>query len=106
MELVDEVYRLSREFPSDERFALTDQIRRAGVSVPSNIAEGHGRNSPGDYTRFLRMAAGSLREVETQIEIAVRQQMVNRDDAILAFRLCIECTKIVRGLTRSITTKP
>lgn len=106
MELVDEVYRLSREFPSDERFALTDQIRRAAVSVPSNIAEGHGRNSPGDDARFLRMAAGSLREVETQIEIAVRQQMVNRDDAILAFRLCIECTKIVRGLTRSITTKP
>jgi len=103
MDLVDAVYDLSIKFPPDERFALTDQIRRASVSVPSNIAEGHGRHSSGDYVRFLRMAAGSLREVETQIEIAVRQQMVNRDEAIPAFRLCVETTKILRGLISSQT---
>lgn len=101
MDLVDGIYDLSKRFPADERFALTDQMRRAAVSVPSNIAEGHGRYSIGDYLRFLRIAAGSLREVETQIEIAVRQGMVSRDEAIPAFRLCVETTKVLRGLIRS-----
>jgi len=70
MELVTEVYRLSKTFPKDELYGLTSQLRRCAVSVPSNIAEGHARNSSGDYARFLRVACGSLYELETQIEVA------------------------------------
>ncbi len=70
MELVTEVYRLSKGFPREEVYGLTSQLRRCAVSVPSNIAEGYARNSGGDYAPFLRVASGSLYEMETQIEVA------------------------------------
>ena len=70
MELVRVVYRLSKDFPSDERYALTDQLRRAVVSIPSNIAEGCGRTSRKDYAHFLAIARGSLYETMTQLELA------------------------------------
>lgn len=70
MELVREVYRLSKQFPADERFALTDQLRRAVVSIPSNIAEGNGRAGNKDYAHFLSIARGSLFETMTQLQIA------------------------------------
>jgi four helix bundle protein len=69
---VTEVYKLSEQFPKSEGFGLTSQIRRASVSIPSNIAEGSGRNSTKDFIRFLHISSGSLSEVETQIEIAKR----------------------------------
>ena len=69
-ELVKSVYVLTRKFPTDERYALTDQIRRAVVSIPSNIAEGYGRASNADYAHFLAIARGSLYETLTQLEIA------------------------------------
>ena len=72
MELVKMVYRLMRNFPSDERFRLCDQLSRAVISVPSNIAEGNGRESKSEYARFLGIARGSLYETETQLEIAKR----------------------------------
>jgi len=72
MSLVQDVYRLVRQFPPDERFALGEQLRRAAVSIPSNIAEGFGRDTHKDFARFLVQAHGSLFEVETQVEIAVR----------------------------------
>ena len=72
MNLVRMVYRMSKTFPPDERFALTDQLRRAVVSIPSNIAEGNGRGTSKDYAHFLNMARGSLFEVRTQLELAVR----------------------------------
>ena len=70
MELVRVVYRLSKSFPPDERYALTDQLRRAAVSIPSNIAEGCGRASKKDYAHFLSMARGSFYETMTQLQIA------------------------------------
>ena len=72
MSLCEKVYNLIRFFPADERFALCDQLRRAVVSIPSNIAEGNGRDSKSEYARFLSIARGSLFEVQTQLELAER----------------------------------
>ena len=70
IELCLSLYRLTREFPREETYGLTSQLRRAGVSVPSNIAEGFGRRSRSDYKVFLRMARGSVLEIQTQLLIA------------------------------------
>ena len=70
MELVTDVYRVTSDFPKYELYGLTGQIRRAAVSVPSNLAEGHGRTSRREFHQFIRQARGSLVEVETQLEIA------------------------------------
>jgi four helix bundle protein len=72
MDLVAEVYKQTASFPNEERYGLTSQIRRAGVSVPSNIAEGHARSYTGDYIKHLAISLGSLAEMETQLEIAKR----------------------------------
>ena len=77
MELVEIVYRLMKSFPADERFRLCDQLSRAVISIPSNIAEGNGRESKAEYARFLGIARGSLYETETQLEIAKRLGYVN-----------------------------
>jgi len=70
MTLVTEVYQVTRGFPKDELYGLTAQLRRAAVSVPSNLAEGHGRNSRREFHQFVGQARGSLTELETQLEIA------------------------------------
>ena len=79
MTLVTEVYTVTRSFPSDEIYALTSQLRRCAVSIPSNIAEGYGRNSTGDYKRFLQIAVGSIFELQTQIEIAVNLKYLSSE---------------------------
>lgn len=76
MALVECVYRLSAAFPADERFGLAQQLRRAVVSIPSNVAEGAGRSSTGELGHFLGIALGSAAEVETQLELAVRLKFV------------------------------
>ena len=72
MTLCQEVYSLIRQFPQEERYALCDQLRRAVVSIPSNIVEGNGRDSRAEYARFLAIARGSVFEVQTQLELAER----------------------------------
>ena len=70
IKLVTRIYEVTRSFPKEEAFGLTSQMRRCSVSIPSNIAEGHGRNSTGNYLRFLQIATGSLCELQTQLVIA------------------------------------
>ena len=77
MDLVIESYKLTQKFPATERYGLVNQIRRSAVSIPSNIAEGHGRQYLGDYLRFLSIANGSLKEFETLMLIAIRLAYVS-----------------------------
>jgi len=72
MKLAELVYAFVRQFPAEERFVLSDQLRRAAVSVPSNIAEGFGRETKADFLHFLAMSRGSLYELKTQVELAAR----------------------------------
>jgi four helix bundle protein len=100
MDLVEAVYRMSASFPSDERFGLTAQIRRAVVSVPSNIAEGAARRSRTELLQFLHVARASLAEVETQMQIALRLGMVTSIDnaAETADRVFAKLNAMIRSL--------
>lgn len=102
VELVEEIYKLSAIFPSDERFGLTSQIRRAAVSVPSNIAEGYGRRRRAQYLHHIDIANGSLAEVETQLIIAGRMGFIEKDQAQKAWSLLQETGKMLTGLIRSL----
>jgi four helix bundle protein len=84
MELVRDAYRLTESFPAAERYGLTSQIRRAAVSIPSNIAEGQGRLTKGEFRQFLGQARGSLYEVETQLQLAGALGFMPKD-AVAAF---------------------
>lgn len=79
MELVEQVYHLTRKFPKEELFGLTSQMRRAAISIPSNIAEGHTREHRKEYLHHLSIVQGSLAELETQLEIATRLQYCSRE---------------------------
>ena len=70
MDFVTEMYSITKDFPDEEKYGLSSQLRRASISIPSNIAEGFGRKSDGDFARFLSIALGSNYEVQTQVEIA------------------------------------
>ena len=101
MDFVEAVYLVTREFPADERYGLTSQLRRAAVSVPSNIAEGQGRGSDPELVRFLRVAHGSLRETETQLLIAQRLGYLDATGTGPLFALCGEIGRLIQGLIKS-----
>jgi four helix bundle protein len=105
MELVEQVYRATRRFPRDECYGLTNQLRRAAVSIPSNIAEGQGRGIGGEFAHHLRIANGSRQELETQLMIARRIDYM--DDATLADVLALtsEVGRLLTGLHRSVANK-
>jgi four helix bundle protein len=105
MKLVELVYAITKHFPSDERYALTSQLRRASISVPSNIAEGYGRHSTADYIRFLQIALGSAYELETQLELSVRLQLAGVDEVKDALELCTEIEKMLVALSSKLRTK-
>jgi four helix bundle protein len=101
MDLVENVYRASRGYPKDEQYGLTSQIRRAAVSIPSNVAEGQGRGGDPEMVRFLRIAYGSLREVETQTLIAQRLGYANHDQTQMIMDMAAEVGRLMNGLIRS-----
>ena len=102
LEFAEGVYEATRGFPSDERFGLTAQLRRSAVSVASNIAEGQGRFTEGDFHRFLSIAHGSLREAETQLTLAVRLRFLDDATASSLLQLAGETGRLINGLARSL----
>lgn len=105
IDLVQGVYELTREFPSDERYGLTSQMRRAAVSIPSNIAEGHARDSTKDFLRFLSIVQGSKAELETQLTLAERLGYCNQEQTAPSLDKLSEIGKMVRGLQKSLRSK-
>ena len=102
MDLMEEVYRITVSLPKEEKYGLISQIRRAAVSIPSNIAEGFGRTGRDDFLRFLDMALGSTNEVETQILIMIRLKMRTQNDTNKAIGLIQEIQRILKGLIRGV----
>ena len=102
MELTVQIYKITECFPDDERYGLTSQIQRSAVSIPSNIAEGHGRVYRKDYVRHLSIARGSLAEVETQLAIAVRLEFVNRNQALPLWAMAQDVGKMLNRLIQSL----
>jgi four helix bundle protein len=102
MELCKCVYSLSALFPDAERFGLTSQVRRAVVSVPSNIAEGYSRRSRHDYIRFLDIARSSLAEVQTQVMLAGELGMVSTEQSRPSLEKADSCSRVLFGLIRSL----
>jgi four helix bundle protein len=102
MKLVRDVYTLTKKFPQEEKFGLTSQIQRAVVSIPSNIAEGHGRYSKAEFANFVSIAHGSLNEVRTQIRIAQMLNYISETEANDIVAKCITIGKIIGGLMKSL----
>ena len=103
MGLVTAIYRETAIFPKDELFGLTSQLRRASVSIPSNIAEGQGRLSEKEFRFFLGQARGSLMEVETQIQIAENLGYLNQESKLKLLDMCAELGRVVNGLLSSLS---
>ena len=100
--LVVHVYALLKKFPKEEQYALCDQLRRAVVSIPSNIAEGMGRISDKDRAHFLEIAYGSLMEVNCQLDVATRLEYITRDELIEMDEECVQLARMLSGLRASI----
>lgn len=103
--LAVDIYRVSATFPTAERFGLTQQIQRAAVSVPSNIAEGRGRGTARDYRNFLFYARGSAHELETQLEIAKLLGYVSIEDAARLTAATNRVQRLINGIIRSIDAR-
>ncbi len=102
MELVEDVYKITKAFPKSEMFGLTDQMRRASISIPSNIAEGNGRQHSKEYVNFLYIALGSLLELITQTELAKRLDYINSQQSTLIAERCTRINKMLRALIKAI----
>ena len=105
MTLAESCYRLTGRFPRDELFGLTSQIRRAGASVPANIAEGHGRENTGNFVQHLRVSQGSLKELETHLLLAGRVGILPASDLEPVLSQCESLGKMLRALIRSLQDK-
>ena len=104
MDLVVRIYQITESFPKTETFGLTNQMRRAAVSIPSNIAEGQGRSTTKDFMHFLHIARGSLQELETQVIIAQRLEFITEAvHSELTTNIC-EIARILSGLLKSLAS--
>jgi len=103
-QLVVTVYRLTRSFPQEELFGLASQLRRASISIPSNIAEGAARSGRREFAQFLNIARGSLSELETQLIIAADLGYVTTEDPV--FAMIERVSKLLTGLHKTVNGKP
>ena len=102
MDLAGAAYKMTACFPNEERFGLTSQVRRAAASVPANVAEGWGRDMPGVYVQHLRVAQGSLKELETHVILACRVSLIEESQAAPVLSLADEIGRMLRRMIRSI----
>ena len=105
MALIAEVYRLTARFPHSERFGLVQQMRRAAISISSNLAEGHVRRSKREFLRFVVIALGSLAELESQLFVVERIGLIPRNDLELSRELVLITGRTLRGLERSLINR-
>jgi four helix bundle protein len=105
IDLTVEVYKLVKHLPKEETYVLSDQMRRAVVSIPSNIAEGQGQNSSKEFLQFLSIARGSLWELGTQMEICEQLGYLDKQQMTKAYELIIEIGKMLNALSNSLKTK-
>ncbi|MBA3634579.1 MAG: four helix bundle protein [Acidobacteria bacterium] len=103
--LVKQIYQLTQNFLTDEKFGLISQMRRAAVSIPSNIAEGQARRTTGDYVRFVSVAEGSLAELDTQLIVAIELSFCTKIQIKEIFSLMVEIRKMLNALPRSLMSK-
>jgi four helix bundle protein len=102
MDLAQACYVLCRTLPKDERFGLVSQINRSAVSIPANIAEGHGRFTRADFARFLTIAHGSLTELDTHLEVALRRGYLSREEADQILPRVTELGKMIRSFRATL----
>jgi four helix bundle protein len=105
MDLAEQVYAVTRAFPKEELYGLVSQLRRCAVSVPSNIAEGQGRMSKGEFRHFLGLARGSLLELETQILLSTRLSFVSERQTAEILGLSNEVRRMLHGLAESLVER-
>lgn len=105
MDMVEMVYSLVKLLPKEETYALSDQMRRAAVSVPSNIAEGHARNSEKEFIQFLSIAKGSCVELETQVELAIRLKYISSQKTAQCLSLLLELEKMLTVMQINLKNK-
>ena len=99
------VYQLTKNFPSEEKFGLVAQMRRAAVSIPSNVAEGQARHTTGEFIQFISHAEGSLAELDTQLILSLELKFCLAGDAQAAFELIIEMRRMLNALRRKLSTR-
>lgn len=104
MELARLIYQVTRSFPAEEKFGIIAQMRRAGVSVPSNIAEGQARNTTGEFIQFISHAEGSLAELDTQLRLSETLGFCGENDVESLAGRVTDLQKMLKGLRRKLTT--
>ncbi|XGV98899.1 MAG: four helix bundle protein [Leptolyngbya sp. BL-A-14] len=105
MNLAEACYKVTKTFPKEEIYGMTSQMRRASTSIPANIAEGYGREYRQEYIQFLRIAQGSLKELETHLLLAQRVELLTIESADSTLKQCESVGKLLRALIRSLQTK-
>lgn len=102
IEFVTEIYNLTKDFPKEEQFGLTNQIRRASVSIPSNIAEGGGRRSDKEFLQFLYISMGSIQEIDTQLLISLNLNYLTKSEYEILLTKLDQISKMISGLIKFV----
>jgi four helix bundle protein len=104
MDIAEKCYYLTKYFPKEELYGMVQQIRRASVSIPANIAEGYGRTSPGDYARFLNISQGSINELQTHLILCQRVGLCEEADIKSIISLLLEETRMISSLLKKLNS--